>query len=132
MFSTGRICSREQRKSNLIGWRETLTTSPPNHIHFYLVRAKKRTPSGKRALSVKYSSYILVTQTNSPKYVFFNMGRFHDLRLCVLVYEPFMELTANEMRSMVVTVQPVLSVRFTSFFQTVSREKFSFLLVYSS
>jgi hypothetical protein len=28
-FSTRQICSR-----NLIGWRQTLTTSPPNHIHF--------------------------------------------------------------------------------------------------
>ena len=25
----------------LIGWRQTLTTSPPNHIRFLLVRAKK-------------------------------------------------------------------------------------------
>jgi hypothetical protein len=29
-------------KSNLIGWRQTLTTSPANHIHFLLIRAKKR------------------------------------------------------------------------------------------
>ena len=69
-FSTWRICSREQAKSecdwlvmssvlspsgislgefvrankekgNLIGWRQTLTTSPANHIHFLFVRANK-------------------------------------------------------------------------------------------
>ena len=28
-------------KSNLIGWRQTLTTSPANHIRFLLVRANK-------------------------------------------------------------------------------------------
>ena len=38
-----------REKSNLTGWRQTLTTSPPNHIRFLLVRAEK-TPSGKRAL----------------------------------------------------------------------------------
>ncbi len=31
--------SRE--KSNLIGWRQKLTTSPANHIRFLLVRANK-------------------------------------------------------------------------------------------
>ena len=30
-----------REKSNLIGWRQTLTTSPPNHIRFLLVRATK-------------------------------------------------------------------------------------------
>jgi hypothetical protein len=29
------------KKSNLIGWRQTLTTPPPNHIRFLLVAAKK-------------------------------------------------------------------------------------------
>jgi hypothetical protein len=28
-------------KSNVIGWRQTLTSSHPNHICFVLVRAKK-------------------------------------------------------------------------------------------
>jgi hypothetical protein len=41
------LSSTWQEKSNLIGWRQTLTT-PPNHIHFLLVRAKK-SPTGKRA-----------------------------------------------------------------------------------
>ena len=41
-FSTWRICSHEQRKSNLIGWRQTLTTSLANHIHFLLVEFKLR------------------------------------------------------------------------------------------
>jgi hypothetical protein len=30
-----------RKKSDLIGWRQTLTTSPTNHIHVFLVRAKK-------------------------------------------------------------------------------------------
>ena len=30
-----------REKSNLVTWRQTLTTSPPNHIRFLLVRAKK-------------------------------------------------------------------------------------------
>ena len=35
-------CVRANReKCNLIGWRQTLTTSPLNHIRFLLVRAKK-------------------------------------------------------------------------------------------
>jgi hypothetical protein len=34
----------------VIGWRQTLTTSPPNHIHFSLVRAKK---IAKRKLGFK-------------------------------------------------------------------------------
>jgi hypothetical protein len=42
-------CIREECFNlNLIGWGQTLTTSPPNHIHFSLIRAKK-SPSGKRA-----------------------------------------------------------------------------------
>ena len=34
-----RFCSRERPKYNLIGWRQRLTSSPTNHIHFLLVRA---------------------------------------------------------------------------------------------
>jgi hypothetical protein len=34
------LFAQTEKKSNLIGWRETLTSSPPNHIHFLLVRAK--------------------------------------------------------------------------------------------
>ncbi len=41
--------ARTEKATNLIGWRQTLTTSPPNHIRFLLVRAKKST-SGKQAL----------------------------------------------------------------------------------
>ena len=42
LLSTRRMCSRANKeKSNLIGWRQTLTISPPNHIRFLLVRPKK-------------------------------------------------------------------------------------------
>jgi hypothetical protein len=30
-----------RERSNLIGWQQTLTTSPANHIRFVLVRANK-------------------------------------------------------------------------------------------
>jgi hypothetical protein len=30
-----------KEKSNLIGWRKTMTASSPNHIHFLLLGAKK-------------------------------------------------------------------------------------------
>ena len=39
---------------------------------------------------------------------------------CVAVYEPYMEQTIKGMRSMVATVQPVLSAKFISSSQTVS------------
>ena len=39
-----------ENKSNLIGWRQTLTSSPPNHIHLLLIRAKK---SAKRKTDLK-------------------------------------------------------------------------------
>jgi hypothetical protein len=36
------LLARTQKElSSLIGGRSTLTSSPPNHIHFLLVRAKK-------------------------------------------------------------------------------------------
>jgi hypothetical protein len=41
LFSTRWICSRERAKSHLIGWRQTLTSSAPNHIHFLLVHVEK-------------------------------------------------------------------------------------------
>ena len=40
-FPLGEFVHANREKSNLIGWRQTLTTSPPNHICFLLVRAKK-------------------------------------------------------------------------------------------
>ena len=38
-----RVEKREFARSNLIGWRQTLTTSPANHIRVLLVRANKFT-----------------------------------------------------------------------------------------
>ena len=38
-FPLGEFVHANREKSNLIGWRQTLTTSPPNP--FLLVRAKK-------------------------------------------------------------------------------------------
>ncbi len=49
-LSLGEFVRANREKSNLIGWRQTLTTSPANHIRFLLVRAKK-SPSVKRALA---------------------------------------------------------------------------------
>jgi ribosome modulation factor len=36
---SGLMSSHEQRKSILIGWRQTLTTSPPNHIPALFARS---------------------------------------------------------------------------------------------
>ncbi len=38
-FPLGEFVRANREKSNLIGWRQTLTTSPANHIRFLLVRA---------------------------------------------------------------------------------------------
>ncbi len=38
-FPLGKFVRANREKSNLIGWRQTLTTSPANHIRFLLVRA---------------------------------------------------------------------------------------------
>ena len=40
-FPLGEFVRANREKSNLIGWRQTLTTSPANHIRFLLVRANK-------------------------------------------------------------------------------------------
>ena len=40
-FPLGGFVRENREKSNLIGWRQTLTSSPPNHIRFLLVRANK-------------------------------------------------------------------------------------------
>ncbi len=40
-FPLGEFFRANREKSNLIGWRQTLTTSPANHIRLLLVRAKK-------------------------------------------------------------------------------------------
>ena len=40
-FPLGEFVRANKEKSNLIGWRQTLTTSQANHIRFLLVRANK-------------------------------------------------------------------------------------------
>ncbi len=40
-FPLGKFVRANRENSNLIGWRQTLTTSPANHIRFLLVRAKE-------------------------------------------------------------------------------------------
>ncbi len=40
-FPLGEFVRANREKNNLIGWRETLTSSPANHIRFLLVRANK-------------------------------------------------------------------------------------------
>ena len=40
-FPLGEFVRANREKSNLIGWRQTLTTSPANHIRFLLVRTNK-------------------------------------------------------------------------------------------
>ncbi len=40
-FPLGEFVRANREKSNLIGWRQTRTTSPTNQIHFLLVRANK-------------------------------------------------------------------------------------------
>ena len=40
-FPLGEFVRANRKRSNLIGWRQTLTTSPANHIRFLLVRANK-------------------------------------------------------------------------------------------
>ena len=40
-FPIDEFVRTNREKSNLIGWRQTLTISPANHIRFLLVRAKK-------------------------------------------------------------------------------------------
>ena len=40
-FPLGEFVRANREKSNLIGWRQTLTTSPANHMHVLLVRANK-------------------------------------------------------------------------------------------
>ncbi len=40
-FPPGKFVRANGEKSNLIGWRQTLTSSPANHIRFLLVRANK-------------------------------------------------------------------------------------------
>jgi hypothetical protein len=41
VFHLANLFARTEKKSNLIGWRQTLTSSPANHIRFLLVRANK-------------------------------------------------------------------------------------------
>ncbi len=39
-FPLGEFVRANRERSNLIGWRQTLTTSPANHVRFLLVRLK--------------------------------------------------------------------------------------------
>jgi hypothetical protein len=56
----------------LIGWQQTLTTSPANHIHFLLFRAEK-SPSGKQVYAKRScversaESFSLVRVAKLPK-----------------------------------------------------------------
>jgi hypothetical protein len=34
-FPPGDLFARTEKTSNVIGWRQTLTSSPPNHIHLF-------------------------------------------------------------------------------------------------
>jgi hypothetical protein len=43
----GKFIRASREKSNVIGWRHILTTSPANHVRVFLVGAKKIWPSGK-------------------------------------------------------------------------------------
>ena len=40
-FPLSEFVRANREKSNLIGWRQTLTTTPPNHIRLLLFHAKK-------------------------------------------------------------------------------------------
>ncbi len=40
-FPLGEFVRANRERSNLIGWRQTLTSSPANHVRFLLVRANK-------------------------------------------------------------------------------------------
>jgi hypothetical protein len=40
-FPLGEFVRANREKSNWIGWRQTLTTSPLNRIYFLLLRVKK-------------------------------------------------------------------------------------------
>jgi hypothetical protein len=42
-FPPAEFVRAKRERSNLIRWRQTLTSSPANHIHFLLVRGKKIT-----------------------------------------------------------------------------------------
>ncbi len=46
-FPLGEFVHANREKSNLIGWRQTLTTSPPTFA--FCLFARKKSPSGKRA-----------------------------------------------------------------------------------
>ncbi len=93
VFPVREFVRANREKSNLIGWRQTLTTSPPNHIRFLLVRAKKiakwktglknfeqslfavfRLPSFA-AVERQYPGYICPwVQGNSLKYIMQTLG----------------------------------------------------------
>ena len=58
-FPPGGFVRADTEQSNLIGWRQTLTTSPANHIRFLLVRAGEKREVENRLNSKKYSLIIL-------------------------------------------------------------------------
>jgi hypothetical protein len=58
-FPLGKIFRANREKSNLIGWRQTPTTSPANHIRFLLVRANIVVNGLKAKLKDKTSTCLL-------------------------------------------------------------------------
>jgi hypothetical protein len=47
--TTGEFVRTNGEKGNPIGWRQTLTASPSNHIYILLVRVKKFAKAGESA-----------------------------------------------------------------------------------
>ncbi len=88
VFSTRLICRANREKSNLIGWRETLTTSAPNHILFLLVRAKPPSEKGLALFNLsiydigrvadKRAPRLVVPQTSKSK-LFDKCSQYHTL-----------------------------------------------------
>ncbi len=66
LVSTRRICSREQRRKQV----GRLLTSPPNHNHFLLVRAKQ-IAKWKKALGTlsKHNGNLTMTAMNTMKLI---------------------------------------------------------------
>jgi hypothetical protein len=69
----GKFFRANREKRNLIGWRHALTSSPTNHIHLLLVRAKK-TPSGKLAMYNNLAGFFVL----QPRYSTTDLN--HDIQ----------------------------------------------------
>ena len=67
--ATKYFCANSE-KTDLIGWLQTLTTSPPNHIRFLLVRVKK---ISKWKLGLKFCVHGLDKFETRLKFVLFCM-----------------------------------------------------------